>query len=394
MAVFGPTQLFLHLVCRQMKKTLTGNIAIVGGSLAGLATGIGLARQGLTVNVYEQNAGEERGGTGLGVEVDLITATTGVDAHGAGHVRALPVVNEGYRDTSTWLAIYRWLRTVAGSTDGLSIHESARIDGISSDNRAGQLSGSGVNASADLVIGADGYRSVVRRAVWPARPFAAYGGFLIWRALVEESWLPARLRNQASLGWGRTPHAETARLVLYRVPGPNGETLPGQRSITLAWYDASRTQWLRDRGYLVGEEIMGSVPPAAIDDELRADLLTLAASRWGRDTREVLTAAIAHKVIFGTPLVEYLPERLTAGRLGIVGDAAHVASPMVGAGFSSGLEDGIALINAVRSSGGTAGAAATQALKRYEDVRLQPNRSRVLESMAATRELLDSTRSR
>ena len=42
-----------------MTKSLTGAVAIVGGSLAGLATGVGLARAGLPGNVFEQNAGEE-----------------------------------------------------------------------------------------------------------------------------------------------------------------------------------------------------------------------------------------------------------------------------------------------------------------------------------------------
>jgi 2-polyprenyl-6-methoxyphenol hydroxylase-like FAD-dependent oxidoreductase len=377
-----------------MPKLLAGNVAIVGGSLAGLATAIGVARRGIPVNVFEQNTGEERGGSGLGVDRALITDTTGVDAGVDSLTRALPVVNEGHRDTSTWLAIYRWLRAVAEATDGLSVHESARVDLISSDDRAAYLSGPRVKASADVIIGADGYRSVVRRAIWPARPFAPYGGFLIWRALVEESWLPARLLDQRSLGGGRSPHPETARLVVYRVPGPNGETSRGKRSITLAWYDASRTQWLRDRGYLVGEEVSGSVPPTAIDDELRAELLALAATRWHGAAREIITSAIERGVIFGTPLAEYLPERLVAGRLGIVGDAAHVASPMVGAGFSSGLLDGAAFIDAVSRSGGTAAEAATRALQRYNEIRLKPNQTRVLESLATTRELLLSTRSR
>jgi 2-polyprenyl-6-methoxyphenol hydroxylase-like FAD-dependent oxidoreductase len=374
-----------------MAKSVTGDVAIVGGSLAGLATGIGLARRGARVNVFEQNSGEERGGTGLGVERALITKATGVDARVDGLTHALPVVDEGYRETSTWLAIYRWLRAVADTTDGLSVHESARVDLISSDDHTAYLSGPRVNASADVIIGADGYRSVVRRAVSPTRPFAPYGGFLLWRALVEESWLPKRMLDKTSLGGGRSPHPEAARLVVYRVPGPDGETSLGKRSITLAWYDASRTQWLRDRGYLVGDEVMGSILPTAVDDELRADLLAVAAKRWRGTAREIITSAIERRVIFGTPLAEYLPERLVAGRLGLVGDAAHVASPMVGAGFSSGLKDGIAFIAAVSRSGGTAAHAGNRALRRYDEVRLTPNRSRVLESLAETQQLLHST---
>jgi 2-polyprenyl-6-methoxyphenol hydroxylase-like FAD-dependent oxidoreductase len=374
-----------------MRKSLTGNVAIVGGSLAGLATAVGLARRGIAVNVFEQNSGEERGGTGLGVDRTLLTEATGVDARVDGLTHALPVVDEGYRETSTWLAVYRWLRAVADTTDGLNVHESTRVDLISSDDLAARLSGPRFNASADVLIGADGYRSVVRRAVSPTRPFAPYSGFLLWRALVEEAWLPKQMLAKTSLGGGRSPHPEAARLVVYRVPGPNGETSPGERSVTLAWYDASRTQWLRDRGYLLGDEAMGSVLPTAVDDELRAELLAIAVKRWRGIAREIITSAIEHKVIFGTPLVEYLPERLVAGRLALLGDSAHVASPMVGAGFSSGLQDGTAFIAAVGRSGGTAARAGDQALLRYNEVRLAPNRSRVLESLAETRDLLAST---
>jgi 2-polyprenyl-6-methoxyphenol hydroxylase-like FAD-dependent oxidoreductase len=369
---------------------LRGDVAIIGGSLAGLATGIGLARRGIPVNVFEQNSGEERGGTGLGVERDLIAETTGVDPRIDGITHALPVVDDVYREVSTWLAVYRWLRSVAAVTAGLTVHESARVDLISSDDRVAHLSGPTINASADIVIGADGYRSVARRAVAPARPFAPYGGFLLWRALVEESWLPKRMLSQKSLGGGRSPHSEATRLVVYRVPGPNGETSPGKRSITFAWYDASRTQWLRDRGYLVGDEVTGSVLPTAVDDELRVELEAVTARRWRGAAREIITAAIEHKVIFGTLLAEYLPERLVAGRLALVGDAAHVASPMVGAGFASGLEDGTAFIAAVTRSGGTLGHAGNHALRLYDEERLEPNRRRVLESLAETGELLGS----
>jgi 2-polyprenyl-6-methoxyphenol hydroxylase-like FAD-dependent oxidoreductase len=174
---------------------------------------------------------EERGGTGLGVDRGLITETTGVDARVDGLTHALPVVDEGYRETSTWLAIYRWLRAVADATNGLNVHESARVDVISSDDRVAHLSGPQVNTSAAVIIGADGYRSVVRRAISPTQPYAPYGGFLLWRALVEESWLPKQLQARTSLGGGRLPHPEAARLVVYRVPGPNGETSRGQRSI-------------------------------------------------------------------------------------------------------------------------------------------------------------------
>jgi hypothetical protein len=77
-------------------------LPIVGGSLAGLATAIDLARREIPVNVFEQNTGEERAETGLGIDRALVTETTGVDAHVDGLTCALPVVNQGCRDTSIW----------------------------------------------------------------------------------------------------------------------------------------------------------------------------------------------------------------------------------------------------------------------------------------------------
>ncbi len=40
---------------------------------------------------------------------------------------------------------------------------------------------------ADVIVGADGARSTVRRWVSPNRPEATYAGYLLWRAMVAES---------------------------------------------------------------------------------------------------------------------------------------------------------------------------------------------------------------
>jgi 2-polyprenyl-6-methoxyphenol hydroxylase-like FAD-dependent oxidoreductase len=54
----------------------------------------------------------------------------------------------------------------------------------------------------ELVIGADGARSTVRRWVAPEHPDAVYAGFLLWRAMVAETpgsrTLPTALRVAAT----------------------------------------------------------------------------------------------------------------------------------------------------------------------------------------------------
>lgn len=103
---------------------------------------------------------------------------------------------------------------------------------------------------------------------------------------------------------------------------------------------------------------------------------------------EVLLAALDHNILFCTPLTQYLPARLSNGRIAIVGDAAHVASPMVGAGLVYGLLDCLTLGRAVAAAGGTNEIAGLTALRAYEAERLEENRAHVQESLDATAGLL------
>lgn len=361
-----------------------GSAIVVGGSLTGLALAIALAKLGVLVRVVEQNEGMERLGTGLGVDRPLLSLVTGVDATRSGKVPALPVVRS-FRETSSWRAIYAWLRAVADATGGIEVSQGLRVDEVTQTAGRVRVRGNAFDYEADIVVGADGYRSLVRRVVDPANPIARYGGFVIWRGLVEEAWIDGA---PASLRGGRLPYAETARLVAYEVPGRDGNVTPGHRQITYAWYDASRTAWLRDAGFLDGDEILASIAPEAIPVALGDELRRLASTRWRSPERDVLLAALDREILFGTPLTQYLPTRLSNGRIAIAGDAAHVASPMVGAGLVFGLLDGVALGRAVAAAGGTIGTAGVTALRAYEAERLEENRAHVQESLDATAGLL------
>jgi hypothetical protein len=71
------------------------------------------------VTVIEQNHGQDRGGTGLGVDRELLSAVTGVDATKSTKVKELPVVRT-HREVSTWHAIAGWLRAVADATRSIA----------------------------------------------------------------------------------------------------------------------------------------------------------------------------------------------------------------------------------------------------------------------------------
>jgi 2-polyprenyl-6-methoxyphenol hydroxylase-like FAD-dependent oxidoreductase len=110
------------------------------------------------------------------------------------------------------------------------------------------------------------------------------------------------------------------------------------------------------------------------------ELAELARTSWPRPWREAIVTSLQSFRAFGTPIAEYLPDRLTNGRLAILGDAGHVASPMTGRGFTTALHDVVALADAV--SGGVAGERGPSALAQYECARLNAGRELVQSSQS------------
>jgi 2-polyprenyl-6-methoxyphenol hydroxylase-like FAD-dependent oxidoreductase len=361
----------------------SGSAVIVGGSLTGLALGIALARIGIEVVLIEQSTGLERGGTGLGVDRSLLFQLVGVDPRSNVALPELPVLQSG-RETTTWLAISTWLRALANQTGGLSIHEGTRTKLVTQSADSATAWAADASYRGDIVIGADGYRSLVRATVNPGNPDAAYAGFVLWRALIAEETLPAQLRHADWLGSGIGNVAAAARLVAYYVPGIDGSTDVGKRQITIAWYDADRTSWLKKNGIIDRSTVVKSVEPTEIDDVLRGTLREVANDAWPWPSRQIVLNALDGNLLFGTALAQYWPQRLTSHRVAIVGDAAHVASPMVGHGLALGWLDAIALRDALLKFGYPG----PEVLARYNRERLIPSQQHVSRSMDTTNQLL------
>jgi 2-polyprenyl-6-methoxyphenol hydroxylase-like FAD-dependent oxidoreductase len=96
---------------------------------------------------------------------------------------------------------------------------------------------------------------------------------------------------------------------------------------------------------------------------------------WPPEWRDVVRACLTRRLVTGTPIAEYVPDRMVAGRLVLVGDAAHVPTPMTGSGFDAALEDAEALgaaLGAAEDSAGIPGA-----LEVYQDERLAEARDLV-----------------
>ena len=221
-------------------------------------------------------------------------------------------------------------------------------------------------------IGADGHRSVVRRSVAPDKPDATFAGYVLWIGLTDESAIPVPHR------WPRDMdilHSGDSYLFGYPLPGQDGSTVPGSRQIGWGWFDASRNDLLHDTGCVIGNVVQHSLTAAEIPDNAYRHLAAEANDRWPSLWRNAILDCIERRAVIGTPIAEYVPDRLVKGRLALVGDAAHVPTPMTGSGFSASLDDAEALAASVAV--GVHGPTPAQALREYERERLSSVRAMV-----------------
>lgn len=351
---------------------------VVGGSLVGLSAAIALSRVGFDVTVTERSpAPVTESGGGLGVDVALLADATGITADP-------PVLHGTDRDGTAWHLLQGWLEDHATRLSGIRVRRGTEVSGVQPGGQALSATVStarGDILEGDLVIGADGARSTVRRAVDPEHPDARYAGVLLWRALVDEDDLSRGVALPRAGEPAREVYAGPYRLVTYPVPGPAGETAVGSRRLNLVWYDPQQRQLLLQAGLLDGEIVRGSLAPGTLPDPVRQRLADFAAATWPSPWREALRLALDGGMVFGTPLVHYKPARLAMGRVALAGDAAHAASPMVGGGFRQGLYDVLALTQAL------AGAAAGELparLTSYQEARLAAAIRHVTRSEQAT----------
>jgi 2-polyprenyl-6-methoxyphenol hydroxylase-like FAD-dependent oxidoreductase len=366
-------------LAEQLPVSTPARCVVVGGSLVGLSAAMALSRAGFQVTVAERSpAPAAESGGGLGVDVPLLRRATGIGEDP-------PVLHGADRDTTAWHLLQGWLEAHATALPLVTVRRGTQVSGVhpGGPERSATVRTAGGDAfEADLVIGADGARSTVRAAVDPRHPDARYAGVLLWRTMVDEQDMPRDVALPAAGEPGREVYAGPYRLVTYPVPGPAGETAVGHRRLNLVWYDPEQRELLHEAGLLDGETVHGSLAPGTLPDPVRRRLAGFAAARWPSPWREALALALETGTVFGTPIVQYKPARLAAGRVALAGDAAHTVSPMVGGGFGQGLYDVLGLAQALAPAGSPG--QVPGALGLYEQARLAAAARHVTRSEQAT----------
>jgi 2-polyprenyl-6-methoxyphenol hydroxylase-like FAD-dependent oxidoreductase len=333
-------------------------VGIVGGSIAGAAAAVLIARQGHQVVVFErsQDLLEERGG-GIVLPVKLVEKLKEIDLldesvagirpsrqtwlvrDGSPGGRVISTEHLGSLEAFHWGGIYRQLMS---RTSDVQFHLGKKVTETGQDaDRAWLRLEDGSEESFEFLLGADGYRSSVRRTLFPDAK-SIYAGYVAWRGIVDESILEDSGFFDEQISWPVTPHGHAPH---YFVPGKAGEREHGQRRLNWLWYDA---------------DVPREVLTIEIDDEGNENVAAIQPGKLSAAQREYLVAAARRDlpgrhadVISRTP-EPYLQsvfdldlEEFSRGRIALAGDAASIARPHTASGSTKALQDAIALMEAL-----------------------------------------------
>ena len=333
-------------------------VLIVGGGIAGLMTAASLRTRGVDCEVVERTEQWAPVGAGIVLSVNAMAVLRGLgldeDLEAAGHAlghgaitdadaRELGITHFGTlrEDFGPTIGIHRadLHRILLAAARSTPIALGTSVETLESDSNGVDVRFTdGREDRFDLVIGADGIRSRVRALAFPPRKLV-YSGYTCWRCVVDVPATEACLREM----WGRGKRFGVVPI------GP-------ERVYCFATANAPEGQ------------------PDPVETRLERFRETFA--EFGGDVPAILAALQHGEELIHGDLAELADGPWTAGRIVLVGDAAHAMTPNMGQGAAMSLEDSAVLVESIARHATPESALAEYESRRRARVRWVQNQSR------------------
>jgi len=345
-----------------MNEIIAPHALIIGGGIAGPLAGLGLARIGVSSTIYEAYPAGDAGGAWMTVAVNGLAAMRELGVHAAAQAAGFPSeIIELYSGTGKRLGavpiggrlddgtvthtvkrtdLCRCLADAARA-QGIAVEHGKRLVDLDQDaSGVTARFADGTTARGSVLIAADGVHSRVRGLIDPAAPTARYTGMGNLGGFAPGAAAALTRGDAYRMVFGK-------RAFFGYVAAPGGDVWwfanpPSERE--LAREDLAATDWRARLIYLFEDD--------------RGPMLDLVRATPGK-----LTCANQYDVA-RVPTWQ-------RGRVVLIGDAAHAASPSSGQGVSMAAEDAVALAACITAHGpSTAALAAFVAARRARTERV------------------------
>ncbi len=322
-----------------MKRPL--RVAVIGAGIGGVGAAGALHKLGCEVQLYERasDLGEVGAGLQIGPNGVKVLQALGLDTRGAWVAEPVDTVSlawddghQRFREPMKATAVQKYgapyicahradlHRLLQEKVPARAIHTDMRCTGVAThDGHAVATFSDGSEIEADIVIGADGIRSVVREALFGVTP-ARYTEQMAWRGIISRDDVPARV--------GPNKSVEISHMDYCGWIGPNGHVI---------CYPI--------RGGELYNMFIGHVSPEWVDESWTAPSTTqdiLNAHKGWNDALLEMLSKVGDIYKWGIydrePLTQW-----TKGRVALLGDAAHPMMPTLAQGASITLEDSYAV---------------------------------------------------
>jgi 2-polyprenyl-6-methoxyphenol hydroxylase-like FAD-dependent oxidoreductase len=348
---------------------------VIGGSIGGLFAANLLRKVGWDAVVFERARSDLAGrGAGLGTREELFAVMRRVGINfdkslGADVRSRVALARNGETIcevpvravTTAWDRIYDALKTALPAE---CYRSGVQLECFKQD--AGKVTAffsNGERAEGDLLIGADGIHSTVRRQLMPGLE-PCYAGYVAWRGVASEHAIPAAFHRLAFHHMNFCfPKSELALSV--PMPASHGKQGSLDRRCQFSWFRPIDGGTLAQMCTDASGRCHGvSIPPPLIRSALVAELKA--------DAKALLAPQIAALVTQAEqpllqPIFDLESPRITFGRTVLLGDAAFVARPHVGTGVTKAALDAQCLAESWLA----ADRDIDLALSRYEDERVR-----------------------